>query len=245
MLSCIIIDDEQHAIDLLKNYIDQIPFLQLEKSFSNPLHAIKFLNDHKADVAFVDIQMPQLSGIDFIRLVQGKTQVVITSAFKEYALEGYEHQVLDYLLKPITFDRFLKAAQRATELLEKPADRPVAEQPANSYIIVKKDTKNRLQKIELDEIRFIEGLKNYVSIYTEQQKIITLLNMKDLEDSLPRNRFIRIHKSYIISLDKVRTVEGNFVFLKNFKTGIPLGETYKASFLNTLRNHQVGSKKNG
>lgn len=239
MLTCIIIDDEQHAIDLLKSYIEKISFLTLKGTFNNPLSAIP---ETDVDIIFIDMHMPQLSGMDFIKLIRGKAKIIITSAFPEYALESFEYEVLDYLLKPISFDRFLKAVQKAMNQLAF-AEEDMQAKKHKNYIVVKTDAKNKLQKIELDEVVYIEGMKNYVTIHKDQQQIMTLLNMKDLESSLPRDQFIRVHKSYIISVDKIKIIEGNQVFLKGVKESIPLSETYKQAFFDLLKLTILGNKK--
>jgi len=239
MLSCIIIDDEQHAIDLLKSYIEKVSFLELRGTYNNPLNAITATD---VDIIFIDMQMPQLSGMDFIKLMKGKARIIITSAFKEYALESFEYEVLDYLLKPISFDRFLKAVQKAMNQLTFAEEDNQTKQTKN-YIVVKTDAKNKLQKIELDEIVYIEGMKNYVTIHKEQQQVMTLLNMKDLDNDLPKDQFIRVHKSYIISIDKIKIIEGNQIFLKNVKESIPLSETYRQAFFDLLKQTIIGNKK--
>ncbi|WP_217606505.1 LytTR family DNA-binding domain-containing protein [Chitinophaga sp. GbtcB8] len=239
MLSCIIIDDEQHAIDLLKSYIEKVSFLELKGTYNNPLNAITATD---VDIIFIDMHMPQLSGMDFIKLMKGKARIIITSAFKEYALESFEYEVLDYLLKPISFDRFLKAVQKAMNQLTFAEEDNQTKQTKN-YIVVKTDAKNKLQKIELDEIVYIEGMKNYVTIHKEQQQVMTLLNMKDLDNDLPKDQFIRVHKSYIISIDKIKIIEGNQIFLKNVKESIPLSETYRQAFFDLLKQTIIGNKK--
>lgn len=186
--------------------------------------------------------MPQLSGMDFIKLMKSKARIIITSAFKEYALESFEYEVLDYLLKPISFDRFLKAVQKAMNQLTFAEEDNQTKQTKN-YIVVKTDAKNKLQKIELDEIVYIEGMKNYVTIHKDQQQVMTLLNMKDLDNDLPKDQFIRVHKSYIISIDKIKIIEGNQIFLKNVKESIPLSETYRQAFFDLLKQTIIGNKK--
>ncbi len=243
MISCIVIDDETHAIELLKSHIAKVSFLDLKGEYTNPLDAIGVLNSRDIDLVFIDIQMPQLSGLDFIRLFPRKTKFIITSAFKEYALESFEYDVIDYLLKPISFDRFLKSVQKAMNHLAFSEETLTAE--PQTYILVKTDIK-KLQKVELEDIVYIEGQKNYVAIHKgqQQQPVITLLNMKDLESSLPKDRFIRVHKSFIISIDKITTIEGNQIFLKSTAEGIPLSETYKTVFFDTLKQRIIGNKKN-
>jgi DNA-binding LytR/AlgR family response regulator len=241
MLKCIIIDDEQHSIDLLKSYIEKISFLQLTGTFNNPLNALSSID---VDIIFIDIQMPQLSGLDFIKLVKEKTKVIVISAFKEYAFESFEYAVLDYLLKPVSFDRLLKAVQKAMNQLAFADEDAKSGGAHKNYIVVRVDAKNKLQKIELEDILYIEGMKNYVTIHKEQQNITTLLNMKDLESSLPKDQFIRIHKSYIISIDKIKIIEGNQVFLNNVKESLTLSETYKTAFFDILKQRLIGNQKN-
>jgi DNA-binding LytR/AlgR family response regulator len=241
MLKCIIIDDEQHSIDLLKSYIEKISFLQLTGTFNNPLNALSSID---VDIIFIDIQMPQLSGLDFIKLVKERTKVIVISAFKEYAFESFEYAVLDYLLKPVSFDRLLKAVQKAMNQLAFAEEDAKGSGSHKNYIVVRVDAKNKLQKIELEDILYIEGMKNYVTIHKDQQNITTLLNMKDLESSLPKDQFIRIHKSYIISIDKIKIIEGNQVFLNNVKESLTLSETYKTAFFDILKQRLIGNQKN-
>lgn len=241
MLTCVIIDDEQHALDLLRDYVSQVSFLDLKGTFNNPLEALHYVNEQPIDLIFVDIQMPQLTGLDFIKLVKRKTNIIITSAFKEYALEGFEYEVVDYLLKPISYDRFFRAVQRVMSQLAFEEEKQQEKQ--SDYIVVKTDAKNKLQKIELKEISHIEGLKNYVAIHTDQQRIVTLLNMKDLDESLPKDQFIRVHKSYIIAIERIKSIDGNQIYLKNVKDGIQLSDTYKTTFFNILKQSLVGNKR--
>lgn len=241
MISCIIIDDETHAIELLKSHVTQVSFLELKAAFTNPFDALALLNKQEIDLVFIDMHMPQLAGLDFIRLLPNRTRFIITTAFKEYALESFEYAVIDYLLKPISFDRFLKSVQKAASQLVFSDQHALTD--AQSYILVKTDIK-KLQKVDWAEIVYIEGLKNYVSIHRVQQPaVITLLNLKDLENNLPKDRFIRVHKSYIISIDKITTIEGNLIFFKNIKTGIPLSETYKTIFFDSLRQRIISNRK--
>lgn len=244
MLTCILIDYEQHAVDLLKSYIEKVPFLTLKGTFNNPLSAV---HETDVDIIFIDMHtpgdmnMPQLSGMDFIRLLRSRAEIIITSAVPEYALQSFEYEVLDYLLKPFSFDRFLKAVQKAQNQQALAAEDMQIRKQKN-YIVVKTDAKNKLQKIELVDMIYIEGTKNYVTIHKEQQQVMTLLNMKDLENSLPKDQFIRVHKSYIISVDKIKIIEGKRIFLKGVKESIPLSETYKQAFFDLLNLTIPGSR---
>jgi DNA-binding LytR/AlgR family response regulator len=233
MLRCMVIDDEPLAIQLLANHISKVSFLELADSFNNPMEALISFNSNPVDLVFLDIQMPQLTGIQFMKLLQNRAQVIITSAYEEYAIEGYEHNVTDYLLKPISFERFYKSVEKAYNI-SNPTHKINPKQdlyPATGgYIFVKVETK--MVRVELDDILFIEGLKNYVSIFTKTQRIVTLQVMKQLEEILPSNRFIRVHKSYIVALDKINSIERQEISIND--RIIPIGITYQEQFFKLL-----------
>ncbi|SHN33730.1 LytR/AlgR family response regulator transcription factor [Mucilaginibacter sp. OK098] len=237
MINCVIIDDEQHAIDLIKIHVEKIDYLRVLETFNNPVNAIEFLENNDVDVLFLDIEMPDISGLSFIKLLKKKIPVVVISAYKEYALEGFENEVLDYIVKPVSFERLLQATQRVLALSN---SKSVA--APNAFIILKTDSKNKLLKIDLDDIIYIEGLKNYISVFTTQQRVISLLNIKSLEEKLPADRFIRTHKSYIISINKVKMVNGNQVFLKGLEQGIPISDSYKKQFFEIFRKNLIDNK---
>ncbi len=233
MLQCLVIDDEPLAIKLLEDHIGKVPFLKLAGSNSNPLEALIAFNQAPVDLIFLDIQMPQLNGVQFMQLLQNRAQVIITSAFQEYAIEGFEHNVVDYLLKPISFERFYRAVEKAWKLKHPATHLPASPEifPATGgYIFIKVETK--MVRVELDDILYVEGLKNYLSIYTKTQRILTLQSMKQLEETLPPNRFIRVHKSYMVALDKINTIERQEILIGN--TIIPIGSTYADNFFNML-----------
>ncbi len=243
MLTCYVIDDEKSAVDLLVNFIEKTPFLKLAGSTTNPLEAIQILQNRKVDLVFLDIQMPGVTGLELMSIFQGKFSVILTTAYGNYALEGFENNALDYLLKPFSFDRFLKAAQKAltTTAFQAPQWQP--EEQEDDYIFVKTENKGKMIKINYNDIVYVEGLKNYVSIYTKADRIITLLNIKDLEERLPPKRFLRVHKSYIISVENIRALDGNQILLADMKAYIPLGETYRPAFFKSLQKNLMGSKK--
>ena len=230
MTTCIIVDDEQHAIDVLVHYVGQVPSLQLLGCFTNPLEALSFLNATPVDLLFLDIQMPDLSGLDLARTIQSRTRVILTTAYSEFVSEGFELEVTDYLLKPIPFPRFLKAVQRVH-----PTEQPTPADNADDYFFVKTEAKGRMIKISFRDIDYIEGMKNYVAIHHGSGKTLALLNMKDLEERLPARYFARIHKSYIIAMEKIVAIEGNTVQLRGVKEGILLGETYRPAFLEKMK----------
>jgi len=242
MLSCFVIDDEPAAIDILTNYIEKTPFLNLVGSTNNPIEAIQLLQNQKIDLVFLDIQMPYLSGLDLMKVIQGKSKVILTTAHSEYALEGFEQDALDYLLKPIPFERFLKAAQKALYNSAFATSAWQAPATEDEYIFVKTE-KGKMIRINFDEIMYVEGLKNYLSIYTKEDRIITLLNVKDLEERLPPKKFMRVHKSYIVSLDRIKAVDGNQILLKDMKAYVPLGETYRTVFFQTLQQYVMNGKR--
>ena len=195
-IKCIVVDDEPLAVSLLGSYVEKIPFFELVFSTENPILALEYIQKNDADLIFLDIQMPELSGINFMKIVGDKLKYILTTAYSEYALEGYEHNVIDYLLKPISFDRFQKSALKAQERF------PTNETSANSYFFVK--SSGQQHKINFDEILYIESIKDYVSIKTENQEYIVLDTLKSLENQLPEN-FARVHKSFILNLDKPKS----------------------------------------
>ena len=193
-IKCIVVDDEPLAVSLLGSYVEKIPFFELVFSTENPIEALEYIRKNEADLIFLDIQMSELTGINFMKIVGDKLKYILTTAYSEYALEGYEHNVIDYLLKPISFDRFQKSALKAQERF------PTNETSANSYFFVK--SSGQQHKINFDEILYVESIKDYVSIKTENQEYIVLDTLKSLERQLS-DRFTRIHKSFIVNVDKI------------------------------------------
>ena len=238
MIKCIIVDDEQHAIDILVHYVQQTPQLELAGTFTNPVNALEVLNTQKIDLVFLDIQMPELSGLDFIRTIRGKSKVILTTAFSEFALEGYELYVVDYLLKPIRLPRFLTALQKAVEQIG--AARETRPEPAEEdYIFVKTEAKGKLLKVGLAEIDFIEGMKNYVAIHRDGKRTLVNTSMKKLEEHLPKKQFIRVHKSFIIPVARITGIEGNVLRLKNVANPILIGENYKEELMEMIKGKMI------
>ncbi|RFZ81332.1 DNA-binding response regulator [Mucilaginibacter terrenus] len=237
MIKCLVVDDEPLALHILEDYISKVPFLQLVKATTNPIEALTMVQDGSIDLVFLDVQMPELTGIQFLRIANGKTKVILTTAYPQYALEGYELDVIDYLLKPIAFDRFYKAAQKAQSIIcpvTKPV--PVAAEPVQQddfmtdFTFVK--TEHKIQKVYLHDILFIEGLKDYVSIFTPGERIITLQGMKKMEDALPDRHFMRVHKSYIVAINKIDSIERSRIFIGD--KIIPVGDTYRDEFFRII-----------
>lgn len=242
--SCIIVEDEPLARNLLSAYISKVPRLELKQSFSNALDALEYLRENPVDVLFSDIQMPEVTGITLLKLLKTKPLIILTTAYSEYALEGYELEVYDYLLKPISFERFLKAVEKGIARLDG-SNSPTAQvliqevqsTPAVDYIFVKDGTK--LIKINLSDILYIEGLKDYVCIYTPQKKIVSLQTMKSLEASLPSDRFVRVHNSFIIALASIEEIEKDRLVIN--KSTIPISDTYKKAFREIVDKRQIGN----
>lgn len=234
--TCIIVEDEPLARSLLENYIQKVPYLQLVQSFSDPLKALEFLRENTVDILFSDIQMPEITGITLLKILQKKPLIILTTAYSEYAIEGYELDVLDYLLKPITLERFLKSVEKASLRLnatqgvstEKNMQEivPINPEAVQPYIFVKDGTK--LVKIKLNEIMYIEGLKDYVAIYTPHQKVVSLQTIKSLESSLPEKQFIRIHNSFIVALEWIEAIQREKVQIG--KVFLPISDTYRKAF---------------
>ena len=237
MLRCIAVDDEAYATRLLASYIQKLPaLLTLAGTTTNPLEALQWVQEGRVDVVFLDIQMPELTGLQFLKICGNRCKVVLTTAYPEYALDGYEHDVVDYLLKPISFDRFLRAVQKVQALLAPPAalgpPAPVPV-PASDYLFVKGERKSKYLKLNYADILYVQGLKNYVSIVALDQRVVTYLTLRELEAQLPQPPFVRVHKSYIISLDHLRLVDGNTLYVGT--ESIALGETYRDDFFRLIR----------
>jgi DNA-binding LytR/AlgR family response regulator len=227
MKNCIVLDDEQHCIDTLTEYIENTPNLKLLKSFKNPLEAIPFLQNEKIDIAFIDVQMPNLTGLQFLKLLDKNTKVVLCTAYSEYAIDGFELDVADYLLKPISFERFLRAVKKVEENTITPK-----ENLSDEFIYVKTDSKQKFTKINLKEILFIGGYGNYQKIQTTEKLIVTQLKLKDLEEQLAPFGFMRVHKSYLVSIDKIEHFATNKIYIQNHQ--IPIGDSFKVEVFQKL-----------
>ncbi len=245
MINVIIVDDEPLAQDVLETYIEKVPELHLVKKCGNAFEANEVLKNNQIDLMFLDIQMPQLTGIDFLKTLSKPPLVIFTTAYPNYAIEGFELNALDYLLKPISAERFMKAVNKATEQLElQRKETPAAmghtpEEDNPDYIFVKADKK--LVKINFDEIIYIEGLKDYVIIRLENTRVITLQTMKSLEDKLPMGMFKRIHRSYIVNINKISAIVGNMVEVmeKGQAKHLPVGKNYRDELLDMVNKNRL------
>jgi DNA-binding LytR/AlgR family response regulator len=240
MIRCLVVDDEPLALDILEDYIKKVPFLTLVKTTTSAIEGLSLVQSGAIDLVFLDVQMPELTGIQFLKIINGKCDVILTTAYSQYALDGYDLDVVDYLLKPIAFDRFYKAAQKVLQAKghnhSSAPELQSVKQNNNDFIFVK--TEHKIQKIYLDNILYIEGLKDYISIYTGTERIITLQNMKKMEESLPAKSFIRVHKSYIISLGKIESIERSRIQIGD--KIIPIGDTYRDYFFKQIEDKNIG-----
>ena len=231
--NCLIVDDEHLARTLLENYLSKIPFLNLVGKCKNPLEAMSMMKENKIDILFLDIQMPEITGIDFLRTLSDPPVVILTTAYQEYALESYQLDVTDYLLKPFSLERLLKAVNKAVKLLElknaavKKKKKIIKPKAESNFINVKVD--HKIKRISFAEIIYIEGMKEYLAIHTTKEKFITLDSLKNFEEKLPGDKFIRIHKSYIVSIEKISALDGNQIKINNVY--LPVGKSYKEDLM--------------
>ena len=229
ILNCWIVDDEPLALSLLESYVERTPFLCLTGKYSNALSAMKKIASEKVDLLFLDIQMPEVNGMEFARIIGSHTRIIFTTAFSEYALEGYKVSAIDYLLKPFSFTDFHTAAKKALTWFEMIDQKPAAEHRQEKIgLFVKSEYK--LIHLLYEDLLYIEGLKDYVKIYTEHEAkpILSLMSLKSLEEELPVDRFMRVHRSYIIHKNKITSINKNRIIIA--KKQIPIGETYRRQF---------------
>jgi two-component system response regulator LytT len=228
MISVIAIDDEPLALQLVTGYVGKTPGLKLVGQFDNPLDAAEFLTDNRVDLIFIDIQMPDLSGIEFTRFIEKGPKVIFTTAFEKYALEGYKLEIVDYLLKPFSYEEFLTAVHKVQNLLRLEQKMPARVDVNNEFLFLKSD--HKIKRINFNDILYIEGLKDYVKVYIQNslKPVLSLTSLKLLESKLPENKFMRVHRSFIVNLEKIDTIErSRIVFGKEY---IPVSDQYKDKF---------------
>ncbi|MBX3163984.1 MAG: response regulator transcription factor [Bacteroidetes bacterium] len=235
-INCIIVDDEPLALGLVESYVTKTPFLELKAKCLNALEALKIIAQEKIDLIFLDVQMPDMSGIELSRSLSPNTKVIFTTAFKDYAFEGFKVDAVDYLLKPFNYSEFLKAANKAAERINIGEEKTKASQH-DRFIFVRSDYKQI--KINLNDIFYIEGLKDYVKIWvnTQAKPILTLMSLKTLEQELPEEQFMRVHRSFIVALNKISTVERNQIVINNER--ITVAEQYKERFYQFIENNSL------
>jgi DNA-binding LytR/AlgR family response regulator len=235
-INCIAIDDEPLALDIIRDYASRIPFLNLVKCFENALDSIEYIRTNSVDLIFLDIQMEELSGIQLLNALKTRPYVIFTTAYDSYALQGFDLDVMDYLLKPISFERFVKGVDKVYEKIQldqkgnSSPDAVLTISPGDSFFFVKTET--RIEKVRYDDVLFIEGMGDYWRIITTAKRIMSLLNYKKLEELLPQNRFVRVHKSFIVALDKIDSIERNRIKIGDRL--IPISETYRKLFFDRI-----------
>ncbi|WP_341841003.1 LytTR family DNA-binding domain-containing protein [Chitinophaga caseinilytica] len=229
MMKCIALDDEPLALEIIADFAAKAPFQMELTAFTNASRALGFLQQEPVDLIFLDIKMPDITGIQFIKSLKRPPMVIFTTAYEEYALDGYNLDVVDYLLKPIPFERFIKAVTKAQEYRSIASPRP----PETDYIFVK--TEYRIIKVNLEDILYIEALKDYIKIYTGSQPILTLKSLKSFESRLPKDKFMRVHRSYLVAMNKINSVERNTVMIAN--QSIPISEGYRDKFYDVITRH--------
>ncbi|MBN1953303.1 MAG: response regulator transcription factor [Bacteroidales bacterium] len=232
MINCIAVEDEPMALKKLESFISDVPFLSLQASFSSSLNALNYLTTHTPDLLFLDIQMDKLNGIQLLESLPNKPRVIITTAFHEYALKAYELEVIDYLLKPYPFERFMQAVVKARELI----GNPVREQKtgtASDLIFVK--TAYQIERVFLNDILYVEGMKDYLGIVTRQKRLMCLQNFTSLMNILPENDFVRVHKSWVVALNKIESISNHRIHIGD--QIIPVSESYQKAFYLILKTH--------
>lgn len=225
-IKCVIVDDEPLAISLLESYVNKVPFLELVFSTENPIEAIEYVQKNASDLIFLDIQMPELTGISFMKIIGDKKKYILTTAYSEYALESYEHHIIDYLLKPIPFERFYKSALKAQERFT------TAESKEGTHFFVK--SSGQQHRIGFEDILYVESIRDYVNIKTREQEYIVLDTLKSMEQQLPETFFVRIHKSFIVNLNQIRNVAARKITLITDHE-IPVGESYRMHLLARIK----------
>lgn len=239
LLNCIAIDDDPLALSIISTFCSKIQYLKLLGTFTNPFEAVQTLNNEQVDLIFLDIRMPQISGLEFLKSLYNPPMIIFTTAFKEYAYEGFEVNAVDYLVKPFAFDRFSRSVSKAFQLLKlkMPAEIPNDESQIvfPGFLMVKVEYSTI--RVDLEDILYIEGLKDYVKIYTDGKLILTKTTMKNIMEKLPADRFFRVHKSYIISIDKIEMIENSRIVIGNQR--IPIGESFRNTFLGIINRNLI------
>lgn len=233
VMKCVAIDDEPLALDILKDYMAKVPFLECVGVFRNPLKALDYIRRKKIDLIFLDINMPDLSGIQFLKTLKKPPLVVFTTAYSEYALESYDYDAVDYLLKPIEFERFVKAANKAGEMLRVKSKDMSILSGERDYLFIKSGT--NFYKVKTKDIYYIKGTGNYVTFVLDQKEILSLMTMSKALESLPEELFVRVHKSYIVNSLHVDLIENEEVRIRSER--IPIGESYRQSFFDSIKKH--------
>lgn len=242
MIRCLLVDDEEHAIDILRYFVNQCDGLVVEAATTSAIEALNIARTQEIDLVFMDINMPEISGLDLARSLPRRCKVIFTTAYAEHAVAGYELAIVDYLLKPVSYHRFVMAIEKAQELIRRqqyPGQlQSVVGEP--HYVYVKTGAKHSVVRIDLEEIDYIEGLQNYVGIYHNKQRTLAYVSMKELETQLPNERFMRVHKSYIVALQRIARVEANEIRMSGNDQRIAVGDIYRTRLWERIRDRTLG-----
>ena len=243
-INCIAVDDEPLALDIIKAYCSKVPFLNLLQTFSSAIDTLQYLRENTIDLMFLDIQMEELTGIQLLNSMQQKPYVILTTAYDSFALQGFDLDVVDYMLKPISFERFIKGVNKVAERMQKETTEPVPEKGEihtipdsnnSSYFFVKTET--RIEKVETSDVLFVEGMGDYWRIVTKNRRIMTLMNARRIEDILHEPQFCRVHKSYFVAIDKIEFVERKHIKIGN--EHIPISDTYQKNFFDLIEKRKM------
>ena len=237
-INCIAVDDEPLALDIIRDYCEKVPFLNLLQTFDNAIDTMEYLRNNRVDLILLDIQMEELTGIQLLNALKVKPYVILTTAYDNYALQGFDLDVTDYLLKPISFERFIKGLNKVYDRMQKeaniPSEKPVVTSPAETsdkdYFFVKTDT--HIEKVTTSEVLYVEGMGDYWRIVTRNKRIMTLMNAKGIEEVLPEPKFCRVHRSYFVAIGKIESVERRHIKIVDQR--IPIGDTYQKNFFDII-----------
>lgn len=236
-ITCIIVDDEPPAIRILQKYAEQLPGLECIATTTSALEALQLIEVHKPDILFLDIQMRDLTGIQLSALIKDKVGIIFTTAYPQFAVEGFELNAIDYLLKPIAFSRFISAVEKARATIQQNGSKQNISSTEEEYFFIKTDGKNKFKRVEIADIFYIESIKNYIVIHTINEQIVTYNTLKYFEEKLPENLFIKIHKSFIIAFNKIEKTDNNEVWL--LQKSLPVGDTYKIDFFTRINDRKL------
>lgn len=239
IVKCLIVDDEPPAIRLLEKYVSKVPFLELIATTTSSLEALSKIEEGNSDLVFLDIQMPDLTGLQLSKIVKGKTNIIFTTAYPQFALQSYEVDATDYLLKPFEFERFYEAVLKVKNTFQtevKEVQKEVSKE-LNDYLFIKTDGKNNFEKVYVNDICYIEGLKNYVAIHLKDKQVITNNTLKSIEDFLPATEFVKTHKSFLVSLRHITKTDSLSVYING--NSIPIGDTYKKELFEIIQQRKL------
>lgn len=236
-ITCIIVDDEPPAIRILQKFAEQLPGLECVATTTLALEALQLIETHKPDIIFLDIQMRDLTGIQLSALIKDKVKIIFTTAYPQFAVEGFELNAVDYLLKPIAFNRFISAVEKARTAILQTEIKPTNDIIQEDYFFIKTDGKNKFKRVAVADIFYIESIKNYIVVHTFDEQIVTYNTLKYFEEKLPENQFIKIHKSFMVALNKIEKTDNNEVWL--LQKNLPLGDTYKGNFFGKINERKL------